>query len=146
MACKFRQNLAKDQQMNKKSCEIGNYLHCNCRVGVGNRLRCFPPRNRRRIPHRKTGRNRKTVGHTTCWAVWSAVFVAWHGKPSCGVCVPEKERQLAHKNHQKRHPVVAKTTKTKREPWAKHPLLVLSFFCKNLLFFQLYLAKCLLCF
>ena len=21
---------------------------------------------------------------------WRAVFVAWHGKPSCGVCAPEK--------------------------------------------------------
>ncbi|MBQ2805385.1 MAG: hypothetical protein IJF10_05835 [Clostridia bacterium] len=66
---------------------------------------------------------------------WRAVFVAWHGKPSCGVCVPAKGRQLAHKNHQKRHPVVAKT---KREPWAKHPLLVLSFFAKICSFFQLY--------
>ena len=54
------------------------------------------------IPDGKAGRSRQTVGHTTCLAVCRAVFVAWHGKPSCGVCAPGKERQLAHKNHKHR--------------------------------------------
>lgn len=142
MAYKFRQNLAKQQQM-KKLVKLAIICIAIAVLVLAIDYVIF---HYVTIPDGKAGRSRQTVGHTTCLAVCRAVFVAWHGKPSCGVCAPAKERQLAHKNHQKRHPVVAKTTKTKREPWAKHLLSVLSFFAKICSYFQLYLAKCPLCF
>ena len=67
---------------------------------------------------------------------WRAVFVAWHGKPSCGVCAPAKERQPAHKNHQNATPWWQKQQKQRENLGQNTPCWFSLFLQKFVVFFN----------